>query len=84
MSIQGTCAGCCWGMPVYWKNIPALYKMYGNDPYGGVSLTSCPICYCMVDEKFMSMHIMWHEENDTKEEDYPAEMVPIDRIEYEL
>lgn len=58
--------------------------MYGYGADGGAGLTSCPICYCMVEEKFMSMHIMWHEETDPKEEDYPAETVPIDRIEYEL
>ena len=58
--------------------------MYGYDPCGGAGLTSCPICYCMVEEKFMSMHIMWHEDNDPKEEDYPAEQMPISRFEYEL
>lgn len=58
--------------------------MYGYGTYRGAGLTSCPICYCMVEEKFMSMHIMWHEENDPKEEDYPAEPMPIDRFEYEL
>jgi len=47
-------------------------------------MASCPICYCMVEEKFMSMHIMWHEENDPKEEEYHAEHVPIERIEYDL
>ena len=58
--------------------------MYGYDPCRGVRLTSCPICYCMVDEKFMSMHIMWHEETDPKEEDQPAQHVPIERIQYDL
>jgi len=47
-------------------------------------MTSCPICYCMVEEKFMSMHIMWHEETDPKEEEYSSGYQPIDKVEYEL
>jgi hypothetical protein len=48
-------------------------------------MTSCPICYCMVEEKFMSLHIMWHDDNDPKEEeDYPEEHMPAGRFEYEL
>jgi hypothetical protein len=47
-------------------------------------MTSCPICYCTVDEKFMSMHIMWHDENDPKEENYQIDHIPISRTEYEL
>jgi hypothetical protein len=40
----------------------------------------------MVEEKFMSMHIVWHDETDPKqEEEYQtAQHVPIERIEYEL
>ena len=46
-------------------------------------MTSCPICYCMVEEKFMSMHIMWHEENDPEQEE-PVQHIPIAKVEYEL
>jgi hypothetical protein len=46
-------------------------------------MTSCPICYCTVEEKFMSMHIMWHEETDPKE-NYSEEPTPAGRFEYEL
>jgi len=45
-------------------------------------MTSCPICYCVVEEKFMSMHIMWHEEPD--EEETHAEHVPINQVKYEF
>jgi hypothetical protein len=47
--------------------------MYGYDTYRGACMTSCPICYCMVEEKFMSLHVMWHEDNDPKEEGYIEE-----------
>ena len=47
-------------------------------------MSSCPICYCVIEEKFMSMHMMWHEENDPKQEDEPVQHIPIERIEYEL
>jgi hypothetical protein len=59
--------------------------MYSNDSRTGYSMTSCPICYCTVDEKFMSMHIMWHDETDVKEEEqYIAQPVPINQVEYDL
>ena len=59
--------------------------MYGYDSYGGVGLTSCPICYCMVEEKFMAMHIMWHEETDPKEEEqYVAQPIPFNPSPYDL
>ena len=45
-------------------------------------MTSCPICYCMVEEKFMSMHVLWHEEPD--EEESPAKYVPISQSKYDL
>jgi len=57
--------------------------MYGHDTRRKPRMTSCPICYCMVEEKFMSMHIMWHEETDPKE-DYSEEPTPAGRFEYEL
>jgi transcription initiation factor TFIIIB Brf1 subunit/transcription initiation factor TFIIB len=48
-------------------------------------MTSCPVCYCMVEEKFMSMHIMWHEENDSEQEDqYVAQPMPINHAQYDL
>lgn len=51
-------------------------------------MTSCPICYCTVEEKFMSMHIMWHDENDPKEEyneeNYSSGYQRTDKVEYEL
>jgi hypothetical protein len=48
-------------------------------------MSSCPICYCTVEEKFMSMHIVWHDETDPEQEEYEtAQHVPIDRIEYDL
>ena len=52
-------------------------------------MSSCPICYCMVEEKFMSMHIMWHDENDPKEdgyieENYSSGYQRTDKLEYEL
>jgi hypothetical protein len=46
-------------------------------------MTSCPICYCLVEEKFMSMHILWHEEPD-EEEEFHAQPVPINQIKYEF
>jgi len=71
-------------MSVYWQNLSIMHKMYGNDSYTGNCMTSCPICYCAVEEKFMAMHILWHEEVDPKEQGYPTEHVPISRVEYEL
>jgi len=48
-------------------------------------MTSCPVCYCMVEEKFMSMHIMWHEETDPEEEEqYIAQPMPINPSKYDL
>lgn len=47
-------------------------------------MTSCPICYCAVEEKFMAMHVMWHDENDPKQDEYVPEYQPIDKVEYEL
>lgn len=47
-------------------------------------MTSCPICYCAVEEKFMSMHIMWHDENDKQEEEEQSYQAPMSRLEYEL
>lgn len=48
-------------------------------------MTSCPICYCMVEEKFMSMHIMWHQETDPEEEDQNgANPIPISPTKYDL
>jgi hypothetical protein len=47
-------------------------------------MSSCPICYCTVEEKFMSMHIMWHDENDPQEQEPVDNYQPIDRVEYEL
>jgi len=48
-------------------------------------MTSCPVCYCMVEEKFMSMHIMWHEETDSEEEEqYISQPMPINISKYDL
>jgi hypothetical protein len=47
-------------------------------------MTSCPVCYCMVEEKFMSMHIMWHEESDSEEEQYVAQPIPFNPSRYDL
>jgi len=37
----------------------------------------------MVEEKFMSMHVLWHEEPD-EEEEFHAQPVPINQIKYEF
>jgi len=48
-------------------------------------MTSCPVCYCMVEEKFMSMHIMWHEETDPKEEEqHISQPIPFNPSTYDL
>ena len=48
-------------------------------------MTSCPVCYCMVEEKFMSMHIMWHEETDPEEEEqYISQPIPFNPSPYDL
>jgi hypothetical protein len=39
----------------------------------------------MVEEKFMSMHIMWHQETDPEEEEqYVAQPMPINPSKYDL
>ena len=47
-------------------------------------MASCPVCYCMVEEKFMSMHIMWHEESDSEEEQYVAQPILFNPAPYDL
>jgi hypothetical protein len=36
----------------------------------------------MVEEKFMSMHVLWHEEPE--EQELPAQYVPISQSKYDL
>jgi hypothetical protein len=38
----------------------------------------------MVEEKFMSMHIMWHEESDSEEEQHVAQPIPFNPSPYDL
>jgi hypothetical protein len=38
----------------------------------------------MVEEKFMAMHVIWHDENDPKQDEYMPDYQPIDKVEYEL
>ena len=82
MSIQRSRVSIGWIMPLYWQNLSTLHKMYGHDTFRNPCMTSCPICYCMVEEKFMSMHVLWHEEPD--EEESPAQYVPISQSKYDL
>ena len=60
--------------------------MHCHDTRRVLRMTSCPVCYCMVEEKFMSMHIMWHQETDPEEEEeqYVAQPMPINPSEYDL
>ena len=90
MSIQRSRVSIGWIMPLYWQDLSTLHKMYGYDTSRELRVTSdqwpnanCPVCYCMVQERFMSMHIMWHQEPD-EEEDRHAQRVPIGQIKYEF
>jgi hypothetical protein len=82
MCIQGPHPSCCWFMSIYGQDLSDVYQMYGYDTRREPRMTSCPICYCMVEEKFMSMHVLWHEEPDEEEEH--TQHVPINQVKYEF